>query len=293
MKGIAVHAFRVVPLDPKRSTSVETLLDRIHKQQIPDRIRVVGQTEVRLEDLVKRNGYYLMDFTRLRFESGPGRASRSKPITGFQFEKGEGFGEETAALYDPTSNHMIVQYNHHGVRSGRIAEYLGRIDDEPDNQYTLETRFDEHIERKLAKKSIMRKLHFRVAPHHITLADKKAGNSLTKMVSAGNDYNAETIDVTVAVRRGRQKRGLRAETVRQTLSVLQRWMGIDADSVLSLEVGAQEDPDDKVEVLNLLGHRLKQTFTDLKVDADLRYPQHQRWYALERALNGWRATLKK
>ncbi len=293
MQGISVHLYQVVPHDPKKSAPLEKLIERIGGKPHADRIRNVGHSEVRLEAIDKTGeGYLLMDFVRLRFESGPGRADRKKEIEGFHFSPGEGFGEETAALYDPSTQHMIVQYNQHGVRSGRIAEYLSNIDSEPVNQYELEPRFEPHIEHRLARKHIVRAFRFRIATRHLHKVDRDAGVSLTDSLKLGGHFDAETIDVTLRAARAKRSSSLNLDEFRRAYRWLRQRIGVDEHSVDAAFLIGKDDPDSKAEQLNLLGHRLKETFTDLSIDADLRYPREQRWSALLRARGGWDKVLK-
>lgn len=291
MQGISVHLYRIVPIN-KKSASVEAMLKQISGVALEKRIRLIGQTEVRLEELEQHDGYYLMDFVRLRFEHGPGRAHRKKELEGFHFAPGEGFGEETAVLYDPKTQHMVIQYNHDGVRSGRIAEYLGLIDDNPDNQYDLEPRFEPAIERKLMRKHIVRSFHFRIATRRLSKADKMAGQALTSTLDLGEHFGAETIDLVFRASRGKRTSSLKINEFRHAWRWLRERIGIDEHSVDAVSVFGKDDADSKAEILNLLGHRLKETFTDLHVDADLRYPRDQRWNALLRARAGWDKLLK-
>lgn len=293
MQGVSVHLYEVVPHDAKRSAPVEKLIDRIDKEPHERRIRVVGHTEVRLEELERtEDGYYLMDFVRFRFESGPGRADRKKKIQGFHFAPGEGFGEETAALYDPSTRHMVVQYNQHGVRSGRIAEYLSNIDDNPVNQYELEPRFEPHIEHRLARKHIVRAFRFRVSTRHLHKVDRDAGASLTDTLKLGDHFGAETIDVMLRASRAKRSNSLDLSEFRRAWRWLQHRMGFDEHSVDAVSLIGKDDADSKAEIINLLGHRLKETFTDLAPNDDLRFPIEQRWSALLRARSGWEKVLK-
>lgn len=293
MARISIHAYQVVPLDPKKSTPLEQLIDLIDSKPDPERVRLCSQSEVKLEAIAKTaDGLYLMNFVRLRFEHGPGRGSRNRKTVGFNFRPGEGFGEETAALYDPATSHMLVQYNHFGVRAGRIGEYLSLIDDNPDNQYELVPRFDEEVERKLARKQIMRSFRFKTATRRVARADKTAGMSLTSAVSLGGGFGADMIEVKL-IAGGKKTRSLDISKVYQAIGWLQARLGVDESSVDALEVSGKDDADTKSELLDLLGHRMKRDFTDLKLGADLRYPIDERWRALERAYNGWRKNFQR
>jgi hypothetical protein len=122
MVGVmAVHLFEVRALH--RTPPLAQLLERIHGDAIADRLRTVGHQEVRVETIAaprsrgNNTPYWLLDFTKIRFEHGPGKASREDPIESFELDADQGFGEETAVLYDPRRQAMLIQYNHYGARS--------------------------------------------------------------------------------------------------------------------------------------------------------------------------------
>lgn len=289
-KGVAVNAFRVIPIN-KKSAPLEQQIEALYARNLEQRVRNVMGVEARLESLQKTNGYYLLDFARLRHEHGPGRASRKDPVKGFGLSAGECFGEETAALYVPKRRHLLVQYNHHGVRSGRLAQYLSMIDDKPDNEYSFELRYDEAVEQKLQRKKIIRSLHFKVLSAGLPSVDDASNLSVTSAVkSIGKEFGAETLDITISAGVGR-KTSLAPKSVQEALKWLGNRLGVDAESVSAIDVTGKDDPDTKSELLHLLGHRLKVEFNDLKLDSDLRYPVDQRWYALERAYHTWKKTL--
>jgi hypothetical protein len=285
---MSVHLYKVHT--EKGAAPLDDLLERIANDHLVDRLRRVGPAlETRVEHVVKpKKGapYWLLDFTRLRFEHGPGKASRTTPIQGFQLADGEGFGEETAVMYIPSSEYLLVQYNHFGVRSGSIETYFNGYDHHKPNGYTLLIEFDAETKAKLSRKNLFTRLEFQVAPAKISKEMKKLGIPLTRALEMGGDFHAETIQVSMSL--GRSKNGtLNFDAVRSTVSALLRAAGNDA-GVSKLQVSGKQDPDDRIEVLDLLAPRLRLDFEDIELGSDLRFTQQSRWRALQRARAAWK-----
>lgn len=289
-KQMKVHAYRV--RRHQNSAPLEQLLRQIEVTPLVRRDRRLGHVEVRCEAVRRRrNGTWFMDFVRLRFDHGPGRVHRSRPIRGFNLRQHEGFGEETAALYDPVSHYMLIQYNHHGVRAGKIQEYICEFVHDPPYAFELIPKYDEETERRLQRKTIFRRLDFKIATRGMNAGDRRAGIALTDAIEMGNRFGAEDITISLSAGRGRP-RGLIVQSVTEALNWLRRSHGLDPDSVSRIVVTGRDAIDSETEILDLLAQRLITEFQDLPVGRDLRYPRNARWSALERARIGWGRILR-
>lgn len=67
------------------------------------------------------DGECAADFTQ-RSAEGPGYSAPMQPTTDFTLAPGSGFGEHTAVAL--IGNYLAVQYNHRGLRAGRIVGYV-------------------------------------------------------------------------------------------------------------------------------------------------------------------------
>src|SRR5712671_1150043 len=101
-----------------------TRLDAIVRTPLEDRNRARNANFIRLETHEQRGGLWLCDFVKIRMDHGPSKAGLTQPAKGFELKNDEGFGEETAFLWDSTNDWCVIQYNHFGVRPSAIAEYL-------------------------------------------------------------------------------------------------------------------------------------------------------------------------
>jgi hypothetical protein len=231
-----------------------------------------------------------MDFVRIRTSHGPGKVGRDSEVEGFEFEEEEGFGEETAALYDPATGYMLIQYNHFGVRAGAIADYFSAYDGTENNLYTFKPKYDEDVERRLLNHGITRKISFCLDVTRMSEQDRQRGRPLSEAIDYGRQNGADKIKVEISVQ-GERNRSL-AQGALDGLTALRSILGQNPDAVTKLEVSGKENQDSVTEVLDLIAHRLSVEFNDLVLGADLRYPRDERWRALTRAKNGWRQVLR-
>ncbi|MBO2568626.1 hypothetical protein AYI84_04670 [Shewanella algae] len=283
-----VHAYKV-EVAPS-SEPLDAVLEQIEAENSPRRrIRLINHVELRAEAIVSDNGLWLLDFVRIRTTHGPGKVGRDSEVEGFEFDEEEGFGEETAALYDPGTGYLLVQYNHHGVRFGVMADYFSAFNEAVVNLYTLKPKFDEDVERRLIGQGITKKLAFTIDVGRMSAQDIQRGAPLSKALDYGVESGADKIKVEISVR-GDKSRSL-SERVQDALGALRSMAGHNEDAVTKLEVSGKESADSITEVLDLLGHRLSIEFNDLTPGADLRYSRDDRWNALKRARNGWARIL--
>lgn len=228
---------------------------------------------------------------RIRTSHGPGKVGRDTEVEGFDFDEDEGFGEETAALYDPSSRYILIQYNHFGVRAGVIADYLSAYDESKTNLYTFKPKYDDDVERRLNNQRITRKLIVGLDISKMSAQDRQRGRSLSEAIEYGRNIDGDKIKIEVSVQRDR-KGGLLQTYVDECLTAVRGILGQNPEAVTKLEVAGKEDVDSITEVLDLVGHRLFVEFNDLKIGSDLRFPRSERWSALERARSGWKQLLK-
>jgi hypothetical protein len=286
-----VHLFKVVSFNG--APPLDTLLDIISNDPLDQRLRMVGHQEMRMEEALQphtngnRTPYWLLDFTKLRFEHGPGKASRIDAIEGFELDDNQGFGEETAALYDPQTHHLLIQYNHHGPRSGKIQEYFSTYSNDQNRIYELQIRLDETSEIRLAQKQIINKLQFKVAPSSISAAHRQGNISMARSIELSETLHGQTIEVTVSAGRG----SLSMPKAQSMINALKRLVQTDAlhntNSVDTFKVSGKNNIDDATDTIDMLASKLEIVSAGLIMGTDLRYTQRSRWDALIRARNGW------
>ncbi len=255
---------------------------------LEDRNRGKGGDSVRLEMVEQRGPLLLCDFVKIRMRQGPAKAGLNQPATGFNLAKDEGFGEETAFLWDSSNDWCVVQYNHYGVRTNTIAEYLGEFDHSDPVQLELLPKLDDEIHAKLQRKTLVKKVTIAVAAKELSAADFAAGQSLGQAAKMVSRYAPEKVEITISTRK---KGGLIF-----SIGAFESWLtqlgaGSSDSPVESAKVTAKDTEDDKSEELDLLNGRIKQD-ADILPGIDKRLSVKDRFDALERMHGAWRKYIK-
>ncbi len=158
-----VHLYKVE--SDAAAPELSTTLEAINQLPLEHRLKDVGYQKIRLE-LAKEpkapGRFWCLDFCKLR-NQGPGRAAPNKASTSFNLDADERFSEETAAVFDPVSGYLALQYNHYGPRSGSIADYLSLFLD-PGLSYDLQLKLDPSVQARVKKKVQFTGFGYRVAP---------------------------------------------------------------------------------------------------------------------------------
>jgi len=271
--------------------SLNKLLDIIMKATLKDRVRLIGDTNIRIEDItLSDEGFYYIDMVMFRDQHGPGRGDHSSPVIGFTFQTGESFCEQTACLYDPKTRYLTLQYNHHGVRSMATQNYFNEyLTSSPDYQFELMPKYDDDTMRRFNNKVLTKSLNFTVDTRFMSASDRKANQSLSNALKIGDVSGGDKI--TIKISAGLSKKKSLTQSAITLIKQLKSKLDDDPDAVTKLKVGVKENIDGKTEVLDLIGHRLFVEFTHLKPGKDLRFAQQDRYDALEKAYIGWKKLL--
>lgn len=295
-----VHLFKVVPIEP--ALALEVLLARINGDVLAARVRDIHNSNIRLENIRpprtenNASSFWLLDFTKLRFEHGPGKVGMATAIEGFVLNADEGFGEETSALFDPVSNYILVQYNHHGVRSTAIQEYFNLYDHHANGiqGYNLRVKLDESAELRLAQKEFITKLHFKVDAAQITAAQRNANVGLGRALELNDSYGGQNIEIVISAGRNDH---LRFADANRLIDRLKRLVGIQEEEfapriVSKFEVTGKNHILDRGDAINMLAPKLELTIDQLVLGPDRRYTVESRFGGLLRAHRGFRDAMR-
>lgn len=282
---LKIHLYKVASQHGSRP--LDDVLNLINSIDLQNRMKHCSHQDIRLDEVQspsKSKPYWLLDFGNLRFTSGPGRASRNTPTQSFSLQKGEGFAEETAVLYDAHHNAMLVQYNHYGPRVGTIQEYLSSFGSQDIYDLNIVLRGD--AQARLKTKKIFTKLIMKVAPDKLSASYKQHNVALSTAIQRTHtDFGGDVVTFEIGIGRS-NKNGLNLSKLMKSFLNL---IG-EQDAIKELKI-AGKTSDEKAELINLLEHKLEESFTDLTLDSGLRIPRLDRWNALERAYRGWQAYI--
>ncbi|WP_329839139.1 DUF6731 family protein [Stenotrophomonas geniculata] len=180
--------------------SLEHTLTALMALPIDQRVFVVNTVEHRADDIQfdSATGFWYINVVKKRAGHGPGKYAVGQTLQGFAFSSGEAFGEDTAALYNPVTRDMYIQYNHVGVRHTGLATYLSKAAGaEP--YYRILPKLQRDAERRLQGQQVTRRVELGFDLTQMTAADYQAGNSLTQMAALGSDCDADKIYITMTI----------------------------------------------------------------------------------------------
>nr|WP_152034632.1 DUF6731 family protein [Paracidovorax avenae] len=210
-------------------------------------------------------------------------------MTGFNLGPNDGFGEETAALYDPQARVFIVQYNHLGPRASGICSYINSFDHGTTHDYDFSIRIDASAANRLNGKSILKKIDAKITPPKISDSMRRGGTSLLKALDISDDMGGKTIEISISSGKSKNSK-LNFQKARDFIASLQRLMSVDG-AIEKLEIKGQSTQGAAVEVIDLIEEKVEANINNLTLGSDLRYTQASRWDGLIRARNGWNSIL--
>jgi hypothetical protein len=284
-----VHAFGVKHHDD--SQPLVDILKQIEKDGIAIRNRTIKGAPVRVEHIEfdTRNNIWYLDFIKIRDTHGPAKGSKTKAVQGFNFVGDETFCEETALIYIPKTNHMLIQYNHYGVKYSVIEDYLSQYIEAVNNIYELTPKYDADVERQFEDRKFIKKLDMAIDPRHLSKEDRAKGTALVDAIDIGD--KSEAAHISIAVKASRTKKGHLNPFIDKTVETLRRIQLLKPKAVSKIKASVV-GIDEKVAVLDLIAHRLTMSLGDIKPGKDKRWPRADRYRGLFRVMTGWKKVLK-
>lgn len=284
-----VHLYRV-----SRSETLpllETLIKNISAQPLDKRLRQVTTRPIRLEESVAPDknfqGVWRLSFLKFRAE-GPGRVSLGKAAESITLEEGESFSEDTAALYDPEKNVLILQYNHYGPRAQAIEDYFTVYSGQEHANYSFQLQINRDAQARLKNKKVFTRLKFRIAPDQISKHWKEANIGLsTAFKRTAKIADGDWITVEIGLDRKEYNRSL------DLFDNLKGFIGLvdePREAVSQLEITGREDVGFAIDPVDLLKERVRRSYNNLDLDMGRRIPMETRWNCLYDAYSTWKQS---
>lgn len=288
-KQVSVNIFDI-QWDEKRGTQkLSDTFDEFASLPLDRRWR----DDVRLE-LVKQSvilGFpvYMLDFVKKR-EVGPGRMADATAIKDIKLDRGENFGEETAALYVPKKKWLLVLHNQAGMGPSRIASYCNALD--PGNSerhfdYEAQPKLDAAVMKKLNAMRGISTISITATMDALNAAEAGAGTSFAEASRPAKPNRLSfQLMANPPYKKGRFLDGI---LMKKLIDGLLR----GGEDVTKLEVtGESDEVGGKDMLIDLLHHKVKRKFSadELKIVAH-RYTVESRWDMLDRCFRGWHNAL--
>lgn len=283
---VKFHAYRVRRME--NSVALDHLIEQVARQRnLEHRVRRNHGKRIRAETINRDGdlGVYLMDMVLFRESHGPGKASLDRPVEGHEYAPDEYPTEDTAALYHPESGHLIVQYNHQGVRVGALLDYFARYNDDVPAAFEPQVLLDEHTHERFENRQASRRLDISIAPQELDRQEWDGNVAIGAALRAGQESNARRASIQLSMG---HEGGFLNQSVEEALArIYQRIRRGETDGFYRVHVGVLEDIDTKIETLDLLHERLTLE-RSMELAEDKRIPRSERWRALKVAFRSWR-----
>ena len=273
--------------------SIEDVINNIRDREMKERVKPISDYTMKLEEIERTpesdSKMFLMDFCKHR-ASGPGRAKKDEKIKGFDLGEDEAFGEMTAALYDPKTHFIIIQYNHYGPRAGAIADYLSSFNNGSNGPFLFQPRLRNDVLAEIDKKQYNHLLSFALSPANLTEAHKnKLGMGIIIDNLAILGGNIGEIQITLKKKRG--KYGKMENQKSFLRGIYEIFQSDSQDAIKSAKVSGSMTPEDAPEILDILNAKIFQEFDGLIVDKKTKlYSFNSRCKLLIKAFKIWKES---
>jgi hypothetical protein len=266
-----INSVAALPDDAARTQIVNGVPVRLHASSSPMAHRVEGE------------------MIRIRMDTAPARASINGPVGDFDFDDDEGFGEETAFLYDTRYRILVLQRNHTGVSASSFSGYyelLPRLG----GAVVLDPVMDPKTTAKFNELATIRQFEVSVAgiTNSETIHDMNPNASVQKFPDLVDHFGAQSVRIYLSMEH--QPGGLSLNRVKQAARQLLQASDDDHVAVRKIELSGRT-PDDDALVVDLLRDRLVEE-DEIPISTERRLPYEARRIALERAYSRQEGTLQ-
>ena len=248
----------------KEEYNLNNLFEKLSNNTVASSTSRYKDEQARIQTLNfdSENNVWEIQFLRLRETYLPGIADDDGEFEVITLEDDKYVGEFASALYDPSKNILILHRNRNGLTPSGLSDYFTSLFEE--NTYSFELTpilSKDNIYDTLKNKNFKNfNIALYVEDFIQEIPDKKSGlYSLAKIFSS---YNCGYSNVTLSLGRKKSHKFnfLNREITKEDLLIASKMKSV---STLKAKVVStpEESSDAKVEEIDLLKNRLKDTYT--------------------------------
>lgn len=217
----------------------EAILDRIELVPLKDRCFQVQGAFIRLNSLIRHGSLREGDFTKIRMDEIPDKASLKGPDCPLGLEQDEGLSHCRAFLYDPSLKVLAIQRRRSGPSGTDIETYVKHKGGLA-VPITLNPILHLDAYMRLMKIHTVKKFHLKVAGISNPGFYKNLNLDTPGLLALADDFQAPTAEITLSM--GRAKGSLNQSKIKKIAQRLTT-LGKDyPDNVTKLELaGVDED----------------------------------------------------
>lgn len=255
--------------EPLADDSLERAIKEARSTGLAERTKQVNDKVRRLENHALSKDFWLLNFVTGEY-SGPGRTSNETPTEPIRLESDESFAHETAMLYDPKNQIVLLQSGLGGVGPGVATQYLRSfVEGTP---FEFVPRLDDGASARARRFKQIRKVQYRVTVGPPSAIDEQMG--MAAINAFASLYGAAEIDIVIKTNPVKSSSLL----VRQFQSIFDDILGRkDEHHVDGFKISGRENEDDKLEEIDLFVPTMKfekslqVDETDRKIKHDIRW----------------------
>ena len=224
---------------------------------LPDEARAVFLNGVpfRLQELRSSREWYLGDMLRIRMEGLPPVAKITGEEQDLDIPDDAGLGEETAFLFFPAANALLLQRNRMSVSAAAFEDYFSSLGTVEPDGIALDPILRRDAMVRLMRMGVYRKFTVTVAGLQNMRVPRASGLAIKSMINISQEFRAPSLTVEVSMGHGRGT----LTRIRETISQLGRILVREEEAgerVTRMLVRGKDDPDEPVEVVDLIEDRL-------------------------------------
>ncbi len=238
------------------------VLEALNGMEIKDTTRPCMSEKGRIQyiDFDSQKNIWEIEFLRLREHNVPGIADEDGEYNIIILEDDRYIGEFASALYDVEEEILVLHRNRNSLTPSGIEEYLSNIA----NEYTF--RLKPIVSNVDMKKYIDGKLYRNISMSVYTediqnlTSDINSGGIISALKSLSR-LNGSTVKIEVSLGHAKKDKTLCDNLIKSAINDLDHFNGVNY-----IRLGVKDNPDTKVETVDLLSHRVKDVVEFENVD---------------------------
>jgi hypothetical protein len=273
-KKIKIDFYRIAAPDESQAP-FESLLQYVNQLNDDDETRTVDirDAPVRMHQASKEGEFWEGNFIRIRMTGVPVKASRKGSVSSFLLEDHEGMGEQTAFLYHPKTQVLILQTNQSGVSAASFAKYFEVIC-RLGQPIFIDLVLQPDAVQRLATMRSVRKFQVRTTGLDTMQLFQGADYGVNEMAQLSEAFRAPAMEITLSVERDKEK-SLLSESVKNVANWLSRMSIHHQEQVKKIRISGSTEEDELV-VIDLLQDRMReQVEIQIGKGRDLSYKKRQ------------------
>ncbi|WP_418519773.1 DUF6731 family protein [Megasphaera massiliensis] len=196
---------------------------------------------IQLQTIEKlENGYWKLQFIKVRDEAMPGKINLDGVFTEIPLEENEYIGEDMTVIYAPDKHLVGVQRNFYSVSADGVAEYFSEIQPELQLIFQFEPLIDS---KNISETSLIRSVEI--------VCDDLAGGALNDVIENVDTYGAKRMNLKISVGTRAKDAGL-SQKVFKLVTRLR-----NEKSCRGLAVAYKEDINSPVSRIDLLDPKIE------------------------------------